>query len=195
MGAGYTMRMASLADAAAILEIYRPYVENTTVTFEYVTPTLEAFQGRMRDIMAYFPYLVCERDGEVVGYAYASQYRPRAAYQWDAELSVYLREDVQRDGLGGAMYDALINLLRAQGFVNIYGVITHPNEKSERFHEKKGFVTCGIARRTGWKFGRWIDVADMELRIAEPEGEPAPTRPIHALDPAVIERVLAGQAE
>ncbi len=191
----YTMRLATEADAAAILDVYRPYVENTTVTFEYEVPTIEAFQARMRGIMAYYPYLVCERDGALVGYAYASRYRERAAYGWDAELSVYLREDAQHSGLAGRMYDALIEILRAQGFVNVYGIITHPNEKSEQFHAKQGFVTCGIAHRTGWKFGQWIDVADMERRIAEPAGAPEPTRSIHDMDPALIERALRGEAE
>ena len=109
---GYGIRLARLEDARALLSIYAPYVTGTSVTFEYEAPSLEEFTGRVKSILADYPYLVCERGGEIVGYAYAHRYKERAAYQWDAELSVYLNEMHHGRGVGRALYGALIEMTR-----------------------------------------------------------------------------------
>lgn len=191
MTAEYFIRPAVTGDAEQILEIYRPFVEKTVVTFEYETPSVQAFQERMLGILSFYPYLVCEHDGKIVGYAYASRHRERAAYQWNAELSIYVCPEEQHSGIGIALYGALIELLRMQGIVNVYGVITHPNEKSERFHQKLGFEVCGISHRTGWKLDRWIDVCEMELRIAPQQEKPQPVKALNQLDSQQVAAVLS----
>ena len=106
-----TIRLASLDDAKALLDIYRYYVEETAITFEYDVPTLEEFTGRMRSIMAFYPYLVAEEDGKILGYDYASKFHPRAAYAWSAEVTVYLDKAARGKGVGRQIYGKLDNLL------------------------------------------------------------------------------------
>ena len=170
----FTLRVATPDDAAALLAIYRPYVLETTITFEYEPPSLGEFRRRIESTLADFPYLVAERDDAPVGYAYASRYRERAAYDWDAELSVYLAPAAQGHGVGAALYGALLALLHAQGYVNAYAVVTHPNERSEAFHERLGFHRCARFAQTGYKFGRWIDVVELVLQIGEADYKSAP---------------------
>ena len=118
-----TIRNATLADAPRILEIYAYYVEHTVITFEYDVPSLAEFEGRMRDIMKKYPYLVIERDGRIEGYAYAHAFVGRAAYDWAAELTIYLDHDARRGGLGRALYEALADRLKAMGVLNLYACI------------------------------------------------------------------------
>ena len=96
------IRMAGLEDAAALLAIYAPYVRETAITFEYDVPSEKEFAGRIAHTLEKFPYLVAENDGEIVGYAYAGAFHPRAAYQWCAEMSVYVKRDARRMGVGRA---------------------------------------------------------------------------------------------
>lgn len=121
-----TIRNATLADAPRILEIYAYYVEHTVITFEYDVPSLAEFEGRMRDIMKKYPYLVIERDGRIEGYAYAHAFVGRAAYDWAAELTIYLDHDARRGGLGRALYEALADQLKAMGVLNLYACIGYP---------------------------------------------------------------------
>ena len=140
----FTIRRAEAADGPALAAVYAPYTE-TGLTFESPAPTPEEFTARITDTLKGYPFLVCERDGRPVGYAYAHRYRPRAAYDWDAELSVYLEQGCTGRGLGRALYGALLDLLKAQGYVNIYGTVSVPNPPSERLHESMGFrlvYTC-----------------------------------------------------
>lgn len=150
----FTIRRAEAADGPALAAVYAPYTE-TGLTFESPAPTPEEFTARITDTLKGYPFLVCERDGRPVGYAYAHRYRPRAAYDWDAELSVYLEQGCTGRGLGRALYGALLDLLKAQGYVNIYGTVSVPNPPSERLHESMGFrlVYTDLKTAGSWAAG------------------------------------------
>lgn len=188
--ANYTIRRAKTENALTLLAIYAPYVTGTPVTFEYEVPSLSEFTGRILSVSAEYPYLVCERDGTAIGYAYAHRYKERAAYQWDAELSVYLDGRSRGQGLGKAFYAALIEILRLQNVKNVYGCVLCPNESSERLHESFGFQRVGVFHSTGYKYGAWRDVVWFEKQIAPYENEPEPFRSIQTVDGEAIERVL-----
>ena len=146
-------------DAAGILAVYAPYIRETAFTFETEVPAPDAFTARVAGICADFPYLVLEADGELAGYAYAHRQAERAAYAWNAELSIYLAGKWRGRGLGAPLYRLLERLLTMQGYVNLYGVITASNAGSIRLHEKLGYRQTGLHEKTGWKFGQWHDVA------------------------------------
>ena len=156
------IRIATEADLPQILAIYGPYIENTTVTFEYTVPTPEEFLQRFRDITRQFPWLVWEEDGKILGYAYGSTLFERAAYGWCAEVSIYLAPEAQGRGLGRRLYSALEKILFYQGYRRIYALITAENRASVTFHEKLGFRLRGDLPDAGWKFGRWIGVIWMD---------------------------------
>ena len=176
-------------DAAGILAVYAPYIRETAVTFETEVPALEEFTARVAGICADFPYLVLEVDGELAGYAYAHRQAERAAYAWNAELSIYLAGKWRGRGLGAPLYRLLERLLTMQGHVNLYGVITASNAGSIAMHEKLGYRQTGLHEKTGWKFGQWHDVAWLHKRVRE--GEPGTILPLSALDPAQVEREIA----
>ena len=168
----FTLRPARMADAPALLGIYAPYVTDTAVTYEYDVPSEAEFARRMEAVMAKYPYLVAERNGEILGYAYASPFHPRAAYRCSAELSVYLRMDVRGCGMGRRLYEALEAALRPQGFTNLYACIAWTEAEDEylthdsvRFHEKMGFHLAGTFRGCAVKFGRRYDMVYMEKHI------------------------------
>ncbi|MBE6613200.1 MAG: N-acetyltransferase [Ruminococcaceae bacterium] len=163
------LRRADLSDAPALVEIYRPYVEHTTVTLEYDVPTVEEFAGRIREFTADFPYLVCEVDGRIVGYAYAHRYKARFGYRFAAELSVYLDGNHRGKGLGRRLYGALIELLTHMGYKNLYGIVTDPNPPSFALHTAMGFREAGREHFAGCKFGQWRDVVLFERIIGEHE--------------------------
>lgn len=167
----YTIRFATEQDAPVLRGIYAPYVTQTTITFEYEVPSVEEFAGRIRHIAAAYPYLLCEGEGGVAGYAYACRYGSRAAYQWDAEASIYLRMDCRGQGVGSALYHALLALLEEQGVRNVYACVTRPNPASEGLHRKMGFEPIGLFPASGFKMNRWIDVAWLQKKLGQ--GEPA----------------------
>lgn len=190
-----TIRRATLDDAGAILGIYAYYVESTVISFEVRTPTPEEFRQRMAGIMAEYPYLVCEVDGALAGFAYSHRHMEREAYLWNAELSVYLDREATGKGLGKALYRALIEISKLQRLHNLYGCVAVPNPGSEGLHRALGFRRCALFPGSGYKFGAWHDVAWFELRIAEaPGGEqaaiPALPLPVSGLDSAAVDRVL-----
>ncbi|MBQ7886359.1 MAG: N-acetyltransferase [Clostridia bacterium] len=167
-------------DAAAILALYAPYIVKTAITFETEVPTLESFTRRVADIAREFPYLLLEMDGELVGYAYAHRQAERAAFAWNAELSIYLKEGFTGKGLGRPLYSLLEELLEMQGYVNFFGVITASNEGSVAMHAKMGYKVVGRHEHTGWKFNRWHDTVWLHKRVQE--GEPREIQSVHALD-------------
>jgi len=175
------IRFAKPDDAGEMLEIYAPYVRKTVISFEYEPPSLEEFRARMRDYMARYPWLVCERDGELLGYDYGSPYHARAAYGWAVDSSVYIREDRRGNGLGPRLYTALLECLSAQNFYVDCALISASNEASIRFHEKLGFREVGRCRNVGYKFGAWQDVVTLEKTLREPEVPPRPVLPIERL--------------
>ncbi len=164
-----TFRQAALSDAAALLEIYRPYVEDTSITLEYDVPSLAEFEDRIREFTAEFPYLVAEIDGKIVGYAYAHRYKVRFGYRFCAELSVYIHREHRGKGLGRRLYGALIELLTEMGYQNLYGVVTDPNPPSFALHEAFGFREAGREHLAGFKQGEWRDVVLFERLIGTHE--------------------------
>ena len=189
-----TIRTATAADGPALAAIYAPYT-GTPLTFESPAPTAEEFTKRLTAVLEQYPYLVCERDGRPIGYAYAHRYRERAAYDWDAELSVYLEPGSTGGGLGRALYGALLDILRLQGYVNIYGTVSVPNLPSERLHESLGFELVYVDVKTGWKLGAWRDLAFYRLQLRPWAAEPAPVTPFPALDGAEVLSICRRHAE
>ncbi len=179
------IRFADTSDAAAILGIYEEYIRNTRVTFEIEVPTLAEFSERMERITGQFPWLVCEIDGEIAGYAYGSKHGERAAYRWSADLSVYINEKYHRRGIATALYKALTEILRRQGYFTVYAGVSTPNPKSEAFHEAFGFRNLGEFKNVGYKLGAWCGVAWYELPLAEYVKEPQEPKAIGTLSQTV----------
>jgi L-amino acid N-acyltransferase YncA len=166
------IRIAETNDAAAILKIYSPYIENTSFTFETEVPSIDAFKERIRTYLQNWPWLVCEINGKIAGYAYGAKYRERVAYQWCVESSVYVHDDFQRTGVAKALYSALIEIVRMQGFTNLYAVINLPNERSVSFHENMGFEYFATYKNVGYKLGRWKNVGWWQLQLNDYVMEP-----------------------
>lgn len=160
-----TIRPARREDASALLAIYAPYITDSTVSFELTVPTEAEFAARIEQISQSYPYLVCEADGEIAGYAYAAPFAERAAYQHSADLSLYIAPNYKRRGIGRMLYDALFEALRRQGVHMVYAVITGENEDSLRMHTALGFSEVGHIHQAGYKFNRWIDVIWMEKML------------------------------
>lgn len=168
----YSIRLARHEDAKEILAIYEPFILNTAVTFEEVVPALDEFKNRIGNIQKECPYLVCEIDGKIAGYAYASSYRSRAAYRWNREVSVYVHPQFQRRNVAKALYHALFPILKMQGYARLYAVITLPNEASVRLHESFGFKEFALYKNVGYKLGQWQNVGWWELDLIEDEHKP-----------------------
>ena len=171
------IRIAVEADVPAILSIYASYVTETTITFEYDVPTQEEFFRRFREITAEFPWLVWEEGGTILGYAYACRPFARTAYRWCAEASVYLHPDARRRGIGTALYEALEDRLRRQGFQVVYALVTSANAASLAFHRHLGYTPCAQFSRCGFKHGTWYSVTWLEKQLAQtaqPENFPEP---------------------
>jgi len=183
-------RTATVEDSDAILEIYRPYVESTSITFETAVPTREEFRARVAGILKQYPYVVAEQDGAVVGYSYASPYRPREGFSWTAELSVYVRQDLREHGIGTHLYAALLDFLRLQGYQTAVSVLSWPNPASERLHRHFGFRTAGMQIKCGYKNGQWCDVAILERRLGDYPNPPEKPIPFAQLPEETIARVL-----
>lgn len=185
-----SIRFAEKEDATDIAAIYAPYVLNTPITFETEVPSSAEIESRIRSISPKFPYLVCEINSITVGYAYASVFKTRAAYQWDAETSVYIDERFHRHKIASALYQGLLNLLLAQGYCNAYAVITVPNDQSVGFHQAFGFEPAGIIHHTGYKLEQWHDVLTMEKALIPCTAAPRPLITIALLEGAFIDDVL-----
>jgi len=183
-------RFATVEDASKILEIYKYYIENTTITFEYDVPTFVEFKERIKNTLLEYPYIVCEYKNEILGYAYAHKVWMRAAYQWDAELSVYIDKDYTGNGLGKKLYKILIEILKLQNVVNVYGCVTYPNEKSDKLHESFGFKKVGIFENSGYKFGKWIGVTWFHKAILDYEKKPQKLKKISQIDKEKIKMIF-----
>lgn len=162
-----TVRPAERDDAPAMACIYRPYVEQTAVSFEEVAPAADEFARRIDRCRVSWQWLVAETGGEVVGYAYGSQHRERHAYRWSVEVSAYVDGRYQRRGIGRALYDVLLPDLADKGYCSAFAGITLPNDASVALHTKVGFTPIGVFRSIGWKFGRWHDVAWYQRRLRD----------------------------
>ncbi|EJU12018.1 N-acetyltransferase GCN5 [Sphingomonas sp. LH128] len=153
------IRAATTADAPAIQAIYAPVVERTAISFEETPPSVAEMAARITATMQDYPYLVAELDGEVAGYAYASQHRTRAAYRTSVDVTVYIAEWARRRGVGRALYGKLLPALAKRGFHAAFAGIALPNEGSIALHESMGFTPLGIYHEVGRKFGNWHDVS------------------------------------
>ena len=150
--------MATADDAAAVLAVYAPYVESSPASFETHPPAEDVMRERIRSVMPRYPWLVAQREGRIVGYAYGGAYRTRPAYRWTVETSVYIAADAHRTGVGRALYDVLLEGLTRQGYVTALAGVTLPNDGSIALHESFGFQRLGTMPRVGLKFGQWRDV-------------------------------------
>ncbi len=186
-----TFRLALERDVPALLAIYAPYIRETAITFEYDVPSEEKFRERFQAITARFPWIVCEEDGRILGYAYGSPAFVRAAYAWNADLSVYLRGDAQGRGLGKALYTRLCTLLQAMGYRTLYAKITDGNRRSLAFHRALGFQEVGRLPNTGYKHGRWHGVVWLQKTYGAFELDPQPPRALSALPEAAVQAVLS----
>ena len=175
------IRAATPQDAAAIAAIYAPHVLTGTASFEIDPPDARVMRARMAAGEGLYPWLVAttgsNADDGVIGYAYASKFRDRPAYRYVCETSIYLTDTSSGSGVGRLLYEALIDTLRAQGFVQAIGTITMPNDRSIKLHEAVGFRRQGVLREVGHKHGRWIDVGFWQCELNEARVPPAEPRP------------------
>jgi L-amino acid N-acyltransferase YncA len=189
------IRFAEPHDAPAVHAIYAPFCQSTVVSFETTAPTIEQVSDRIAKISAQYPWLVCERDGEVVGYVYACQHRERAAYRWAVDVTVYIAPAHHGRGIGRGMYTTLLELIRRQGYFNAYAGITLPNPGSVGLHEAVGFKRAVIYRGIGYKFGAWRDVGWWELSLQPLVADPPEPTPIGEIrdSAAVAAAIVAGE--
>lgn len=176
------IRTVTPADASQLLYIYAPYIENTSITFEYEVPTVEAFAERIRHTLEKYPYLAAEENGILAGYAYASAFKERDAYNWSAETSIYVREGMSRKGIGKALYTALEEILTKQHICNLCACIAYPNPTSIAFHESFGYKTVAHFHASGFKQDAWNDMIWMEKELCPHTVPPKPFIPFPELE-------------
>jgi len=190
------IRLATPEDGDALADIYRPAVTDSAISFELEPPSGEEMGRRVAKILERTPWLACERDGAVLGYAYASRHRDRAAYQWSFDVSAYVHPGARRLGVGRALYTSLFAALAVQGFRNAYAGIALPNEASVALHTAVGFTPVGVYRGVGYKQGAWHDVAWFERPLAPRDVDPSAPRPLPECrdDPAFRAALESGRA-
>lgn len=170
----YNIRLITPADAEAALAVYAPYVLHTANTFEYEIPSVDDFRTKIEKITAQYPWLVCEYDGEIVGYAYGSTHRERAAYQWSPESTVYISDKHHRKGIARVLYNTLFALLQQQGYINVFASVLVTNVNSVEFHRAYGFEEIGLFKNIGYKLGEWHTNLWFQYTLQE-----------HVIDPSV----------
>lgn len=197
---GLRLRIAVPSDAEVLLEIYAPYVENTVISFEYDVPTVPEFRQRIENTLKKYPYIVAEIDGETVGYAYTGAFKPRKAYGYCAETSVYVKKGFTKKGIGRALYGALESISKEQGILNLNACIGYPVKEDEhltrnsaQFHSHMGYTLVGEFHKCGYKFGRWYDMIWMEKMLGEHTENPKPFIPFSALETEKTEKCLSAQ--
>lgn len=162
-----TIRDARRSDVPAMLAIYAPFVEHTAVSFEYEVPTEAEFARRLEEHQAAFPWLVCEENGRVMGYAYAGRAFERAAYGWNAEISCYLAPELRGRGVGRRLYARIEEILTRLGYYKLFAVVTSANALSVAFHRALGFREAACFRNVGYKQGGWYDVLWLEKTLCD----------------------------
>ena len=177
--------MATPGDASALLAIYAPYILKTGITFEYTVPTEEQFAQRIRHVLEKYPYLVAEREGEIVGYSYAKEFGERAAFSRSVETVLYLKENARGGGIGRMLYAELERILKKQNVTNMYAAVAYREEEDEtithaspRFHLSMGYEKKAHFTACGYKFDRWYDIIWYEKMIAEHGENPLPLVPV-----------------
>ena len=164
----------TIEDAESLLSIYEPYVRDTAISFEYEVPSLSEFQDRIRNISSVLPYIKAVEGNTILGYAYANKFKARKAYDWSVEVTIYVRNDTRRLGVGKKLYHALEHSLQKIGVLNMNACIAVPREDDEHlsndsyyFHEKMGFHLVGTFHNSGYKFNTWYDMIWMEKIIGQ----------------------------
>lgn len=183
------IRMARPSDAEALLDIFRPYVLETAVAFNYEPPTLEEFRNTLEARLRRYPYLTAETEEGLIGYAYASPFKARAAYDWAVETSIYVKQGHTGQGCGRLLHDRLEALLKAQNILSLYACIAytdhedvHLTNNSMRFHAHMGYELTAKFPKCGYKFDKWYDMIWMHKEIGSHNGPPSPVIPITELD-------------
>ena len=184
------IRVATKDDAVGMLDIYAPFILNSGITQETEVPSVEDFPKRIISNLEERPWLVCEINDEIAGYAYAGRHRDRKGYQWCTEPSVYISEKFYGFGIANALYTALFDILRLQGYINAYAVITLPNERSIAFHKKFGFEYLTTYKKIGYKLGQWHDVGWMQYEISPHKKEPKEPVKFSNIDKHIVDSIL-----
>lgn len=191
------IRTAELSDAERLLEIYTPYVTDTAITFEYEVPSVEEFRRRIGHTLQKYPYIVATKNGQIVGYAYVGAFKERAAYDWSVETSIYVDHEIRHQGIGGALYAVMEEILRKMNVLNLNACIGYPKVEDEyltknsvKFHEHLGYHWVGEFHDSGYKFGRWYDMVWMEKMIGEHSNHPAPVKLFSEIREAYLENLL-----
>jgi phosphinothricin acetyltransferase len=185
------IRLATPSDAAQVAAIYAPAVTDSIISFELEPPDAAEMARRVATTLARMPWLVCERGGAVLGYAYAGAHRERAAYRWSVDVSAYVRADARRLGVARALYASLFAVLARQGLRNAYAGIALPNDASVGLHRAAGFTPVGVYRGVGYKRGAWHDVAWFERPLLPRVSDPPEPAPLPALDADALRAALA----
>lgn len=183
------IRLATADDAEELLRVYRPYVEETAITFEITVPTVEEFRTRIEKILKKHPYLAAVSDHGITGYAYAAPFKGREAFDWAVETSIYVDREWHGCGIGTALYQELERWLNAQNILNLNACITYPNPDSIRFHRGFGYRETAHFTKCGYKLGAWHDVIWMEKLLGRHKNPPNPVLPMEDL----IQRMNAGR--
>lgn len=183
------IEVAKIEDAKELLRIYAPYVTDTAITFEYEVPTVEEFQGRIKRTLENYPYLVARQNGTIVGYAYTSAFKERAAYDWSVETSIYVDRQKTKLGIGKKLYEALENISKKQNILNLNACIgcpkvadEHLDNNSVQFHAHMGYEMVGMFHNCGYKFGTWYHMVWMEKMLGEHEQHPKEVVPFSKLN-------------
>jgi L-amino acid N-acyltransferase YncA len=180
------IRLATKNDAAQIREIYSPNILDAAISFETEVPSIEEMQNRIETILQKYPWIVCVIDGKIAGYVYASKHRDREAYQWSCECTIYMHNDFKGKGIGKELYQLLFEILKWQGFRNVYAGITLPNNGSVSIHEKCGFKHFATYENIGYKFGNWHSVGWWKLQINDYDLQPPPPLKISELSSEML---------
>lgn len=188
------IRLAESTDASALLAIYSNYISRS-VTFETALPSEEEFKRRIKEVREFYPYLLCEKDGQIVGYAYAHRFKERRAYDWSAETSIYLAPEACGQGLGKMLYGALLELLALQNIQTAYACVTVPNIPSERLHLSLGFRLVAQLPKVGYKVGAWHDVKYFAKQIGTYPASPAAIISLREVDNSLRDDILRKAAE
>jgi phosphinothricin acetyltransferase len=194
------VRAASRADAEQLLAIYTPFVISedaaiSNVSFELEAPSLAEFSERIVAFSTRFPYLVAEREGELLGYVYCHPYRERMAYQWSVEVTIYLAPQAQGMGLGRVLYEAMEEILRLQGITMLYSCITLGNDHSIEMHAALGYRLIGTFHASGYKNGKWLDTVWMEKLLQECPPQPQNIRGWHEIEQEKLDTILQVASE
>ncbi|HJS53179.1 MAG TPA: GNAT family N-acetyltransferase [Chitinophagaceae bacterium] len=184
------IRVATRDDADGMLDIYTPFILNSGITQETEVPSVEDFQHRVISNLEERPWLVCEINNHVAGYAYAGKHRDRKGYQWCTEPSVYISEKYFGFGIAKTLYAALFGILKIQGYVNAYAVITLPNDRSIAFHKNFGFEYLTTYKKIGYKLGQWHDVGWMQYEVNPHKEDPPDPIKFPQIDKAVVDSIL-----